>query len=85
MRGNPVEIVLAPFSIGICFKRKGFAPLGNTLFPFRVDPFSEGAWCIETKTGSHKSDLPFNGLKIHHEYRVLLTLSEAHLKSITRN
>ena len=30
-------------------KRKEFAPLESKFFPFRVDPFSEGAWYVGNK------------------------------------
>ena len=30
-------------------KRKGFATLGESVLSFRVDPFSEGAWCAGKK------------------------------------
>ena len=32
--------------------------MGRLFFPFRVNPFSGGAWCIGEQTGSHKSGLP---------------------------
>ena len=37
--------------------RKEFAPLESKFFPFRADPFSEGDWCAEEQTESHKSCL----------------------------
>ena len=33
-------------------KRKEFAPYGSKFFPFRVDPFSEGAWFAWKQTES---------------------------------
>ena len=39
-------------------KRKEFAPTGSKFFPFRADPFSDGAWSIQMQTGSYKSYLP---------------------------
>ena len=41
--------LLSPFWKGIFSKRKEFAPNGSKFFPFRVDPFSEENWCIESK------------------------------------
>ena len=35
-------------------KRKEFGPFGSTFFTFRVDPFSEGIFSAEMKTGSDK-------------------------------
>ena len=32
-------------------------PLGSKFFPCRVNPFSEGIWCIRKETESHKSCL----------------------------
>ena len=53
---NSIKIVLPPFCKGVCSERKEFALLGSKFFLFRVDPFSEGAWCAK---GSHKSCLPW--------------------------
>ena len=58
-----IKIVLT-FWKGVYSKRKEFAPRRSKFFPFRVDPFSEGAWCAGKQTGSNKSNLPFkNGWK----------------------
>ena len=48
-----------PYWKGIYFKvkRKEFALAASKVFPFRVDPFSEGSWCAGLQTGSHKSYL----------------------------
>ena len=37
---------------------KNLLPFGGKFFPFRVDPFSEGAWCAGIQTESYKSYLP---------------------------
>ena len=42
---NSVRIFLFPFWNWFYSKRKEFAPVGSKFFPFRVDPFSKGAWC----------------------------------------
>ena len=43
----------------------------------KVDLFSDGAWCAETQTGSHKSCRPWkNGKKIHYVYPVPLIVGE---------
>ena len=35
---------------GVYSKRKEFAPKGSKVFPFRVDPFSEGTLCERMQT-----------------------------------
>ena len=52
---------------------KEFAPHGSKFFPFRADPFSEGASCAGKQTVSHKSCLPcIKWLNIYHVYSVFL-------------
>ena len=59
LKGNGDKLLFFfPFWKRVYYKREEFAPLGSKFFPFRVDPFSEGDWCIGTQTGSHKSYLP---------------------------
>ena len=53
-----VKIVLASLLKRGLSKMKEFAPHGSKFFPFRVDPFSQGTWCAESQTGSHKNCLP---------------------------
>ena len=48
----------------LCSKMNEFTPLERKFIPFRVDPFSEGIWCVEKPTGSHKSCLPCNNGRI---------------------
>ena len=43
--GSSVKMVLPLLGKEIYSKWKEFAPSGSKFFPFRVDPFSEGAWC----------------------------------------
>ena len=53
--------------------RKEFAPKGSKFFPYRVDPFSEGAGRMGgavKQTGSHESCLLWR--KIYHVYSVPL-------------
>ena len=40
---------------GVYSKRK--KNCSPNVFPFRVDPFSEGIWCAGKQTGNHKSCL----------------------------
>ena len=47
-------MVFVRFWKGVFSNGKEFAPKGNNFLPFRVDPFSEGTWCIEKQTDSHK-------------------------------
>ena len=47
--GNSVQTVFVHFRKWIWYKRKEFASQGSKFFPFRADPFSEGAWCAVEK------------------------------------
>ena len=53
-RGNSAKMILSPFWKGIYSTRKEY---GSKIFPFRVDPFSEGTWCAREQTGSLKDCL----------------------------
>ena len=44
---------------------KEFAPRGSKFFPYRIDPFTEGAWHTVKQTRNHNSFLPWRKLKKH--------------------
>ena len=56
------KIILPAFWKGIYFKRKEFASQGSKLFPFRVDPFTEGTWSADTQTEGHQELSPFKNV-----------------------
>ena len=41
------DLFCPPSEKGSTLKGKNLLPKGSKFFPFRVDPFSEGAWCAE--------------------------------------
>ena len=53
------KLFCLPSEKGSTLKGKNLLPIGSKFFPFRVDPFLEGAWCTENQIGTHKSYLPF--------------------------
>ena len=48
-RDTTLTEFLPLFYKGVCSKMKESAPMGSRFFHFRVDPFSEGAWCEDSK------------------------------------
>ena len=50
IKGNNSGKHFTPDRKGAFSKRKEFAPNGSKFFPFRVDSFSEWAWCAENQT-----------------------------------
>ena len=46
---------LFPFWKGVYSVRKEFAPKGSEFFPYRVDPYSEVAYCALKQIWSHKN------------------------------
>ena len=53
--GNSQFCLFISFLKGLYSERKEFAPLGSKFFPFRIDPFSEGAcMCRKANRKSQK-------------------------------
>ena len=77
--GGSIKIVLFSSEKGsilkgktllLSFQSTSFSPW-KLFLPFRVDPFSEGDWCAENQTGSHKCCLPYqNWQTIYQVYQV---------------
>ena len=57
MAGKSLEVFLLPLEKKNIKKRKEFAPIGSTFFPFRVDSFSEGTWYVGNRKSQRLSPL----------------------------